>query len=48
MSEEVLKYEGSNFLRQRLVLSTLSGKSIRINKIRQYDDHPGLKGIDRY
>ena len=40
-----LTYEGCNFYRQRLVLSTLSGKSVRIKNIRSFDDDPGLKGI---
>ena len=30
----VLEYEGSNFLRARLVLATLSGRPIRIRQIR--------------
>ena len=40
-----LTYEGCNFYRQRLVLSTLSGKSVRIKNIRSFDDDPGLKGM---
>ena len=39
-----LLYEGCNFLRQRLVLATLSGKSVKIKNIRALDDDPGLKG----
>ena len=31
---QFLEYEGSNYLRQRLVLATLTGRAIRINKIR--------------
>uniref|UniRef100_H2XT24 RNA 3'-terminal phosphate cyclase-like protein n=2 Tax=Ciona intestinalis TaxID=7719 RepID=H2XT24_CIOIN len=38
----VLEYEGSNFLRQRLILSTLSGKPVKIKKIRSSDENPGL------
>jgi len=38
----VLNFEGSNYLRQRLVLSTLSGRSIKIKKIRYKDESPGL------
>nr|CAB3265499.1 RNA 3'-terminal phosphate cyclase-like protein [Phallusia mammillata] len=38
----VLEYEGCNYLRQRLILSTLSGKSVRIKKIRHKDENPGL------
>lgn len=29
-----LEYEGSNYLRQRLVLATITGKSVKISKIR--------------
>ena len=39
-----LSYEGCNFLRQRLVLATLSGKSVKIKNIRAFEDDPGLKG----
>ena len=39
-----LTYQGCNFYRQRLILSTLSGKSLKIKNIRAYDDDPGLKG----
>jgi len=41
-SSRVKVYEGCNFFRQRLVLSTLSGIPIRIVKIRADDDEPGL------
>ena len=40
-----LTYEGCNFYRQRLILSTLSGKSVKIKNIRAYDDNPGLQGM---
>ena len=39
-----LRYEGCNFLRQRLVLATLSQKSIVISDIRADEEAPGLKG----
>ena len=39
-----LSFEGCNFLRQRLVLATLSGKSVKIRNIRANEDDPGLKG----
>lgn len=42
----VLIYKGSNFFRQRLVLSVLSGKSVKINEIRALDDEPGLKEFE--
>ncbi|KAF6725925.1 RNA 3'-terminal phosphate cyclase-like protein [Oryzias melastigma] len=44
MANQGLSYEGCNFLRQRLVLSTLSGKRVRIKNIRSKDDDPGLRG----
>ena len=37
-----LEYEGSNFLRLRLVLSTLSGRPVRIRNIRAKSTMPGL------
>eukprot|EP00057_Strongylocentrotus_purpuratus_P034962 XP_797204.2 PREDICTED: RNA 3'-terminal phosphate cyclase-like protein [Strongylocentrotus purpuratus] len=42
----ILKYEGCNFFRQRMVLATLSGKAICISKIRHKDDDPGLKDFE--
>ncbi|XP_077982043.1 RNA 3'-terminal phosphate cyclase-like protein, partial [Glandiceps talaboti] len=45
-STNVLTYEGCNFFRQRLVLATLSGKSVKIKKIRQKDDDPGLREFE--
>lgn len=39
-----LTYEGCNFFRQRLVLATLSGKSVKLKNIRAIEDDPGLKG----
>ncbi|XP_065904805.1 RNA 3'-terminal phosphate cyclase-like protein isoform X2 [Dysidea avara] len=38
----MLTFEGCNFFRQRLVLSTLSGKAIKIIHIRDKDEQPGL------
>ncbi|XP_033636575.1 RNA 3'-terminal phosphate cyclase-like protein [Asterias rubens] len=46
MAASTLKYEGCNFFRQRLVLATLSGKSVRITKIRAKDDDPGLRDFE--
>lgn len=40
----LLRYEGCNFLRQRLVLATLSNRSIEILKIREDEEEPGLRG----
>lgn len=42
----LLKFHGSNFFKQRLILSTLSGKPIQIVDIRKDDDEPGLKGYE--
>ena len=41
-------YEGCNYLRQRLVLATLSSRPVKITKIRADSDEPGLKGKDLY
>ncbi|THU88406.1 18S rRNA biogenesis protein [Dendrothele bispora CBS 962.96] len=38
----VIHYSGHQYLRSRLVLSILSGKSLRIEKIRSDDKNPGL------
>ena len=40
----ILQFEGCNFLRQRLVLATLSGRPVRIRHIRKDSSEPGLKG----
>ena len=45
-TKNVLVYEGCNFFRQRLILATLSGKSVKIKKIRDKEDDPGIKGYD--
>ncbi|RLU22671.1 hypothetical protein DMN91_004949 [Ooceraea biroi] len=39
----VLTYEGSNYFRYRLILSTLSGKPVKIIDIRTKDNDPGLR-----
>jgi len=44
IKNKILTYEGSNYLRYRLLLSTLSGRPVRITDIRTKDDDPGLKG----
>ncbi len=44
MASYGLAYDGCNFFRQRLVLSTLSGKRVKIKNIRSRDDDPGLRG----
>jgi RNA 3'-terminal phosphate cyclase len=42
----MLRYKGSQHLRQRLVCSTLSGKAIRIDDIRLHDESPGLRDFE--
>ncbi|KAJ6638461.1 putative RNA 3'-terminal phosphate cyclase-like protein [Pseudolycoriella hygida] len=46
IENNLLTYRGSNFLKQRLVLSTLSGKAVRITDIRSSDTDPGLRGYE--
>jgi len=43
MKNKFQEYKGSNFLRQRLVLATITGKSVRISNIRTRDDDPGIQ-----
>lgn len=43
----LLVYRGSNFLKQRLILATLSGKSVKIINIRSGDiDGPGTREFE--
>ena len=42
--QNTLTYEGCNFFRQRLILATLSGKAVKIKKIRYKDNDPGVRG----
>ena len=37
-----VKMNGSNYLRQRIILATLSGKSLKITKIRESESNPGV------
>ncbi|XP_032394935.1 RNA 3'-terminal phosphate cyclase-like protein [Etheostoma spectabile] len=46
MASHGLAYDGCNFFRQRLVLSTLSGKRVKIKNIRSKDDNPGLRDFE--
>lgn len=39
-----IEYKGCNYLKQRLLLSTLSGKSVKITDIRANKDDPGVRG----
>lgn len=41
----IVHFSGHQHLRSRLVLSILSGKHIRIDKIRSEDKNPGLRGL---
>ncbi|KAI8437143.1 hypothetical protein MSG28_010492 [Choristoneura fumiferana] len=43
VQNDALVYKGSNFLRQRLLLSTLSGRSVKIEEIRSTHNDPGLR-----
>lgn len=42
----VLKFRGSSHFRQRIALSTLSGKPIRIDDIRHREEAPGLRDYE--
>ena len=46
-AEKPITFEGSNYFRQRLVLATLSSRSVRIVNIRRNEEEPGLKGIKK-
>ncbi|KAM6986158.1 RNA 3'-terminal phosphate cyclase-like protein [Aplochiton taeniatus] len=46
MASQGLIYDGCNFFRQRLVLSTLSGKRVKIKNIRSKDETPGLRDFE--
>jgi hypothetical protein len=43
---KILKYEGCNFFRQRLVLATLSSRPVQISEIRSDADEPGLREFE--
>ncbi|CAH1254611.1 RCL1 [Branchiostoma lanceolatum] len=45
-NSHVLTYEGCNFLRQRLVLATLSNRPVKIKKIRSKDANPGVQDFE--
>jgi hypothetical protein len=45
MTAPTLNYSGHLHFRHRLVLSVLSGKAIKIDKIRPGDKNPGLRGM---
>ena len=41
----LLRFSGHNHFRHRLILSIISGKPVRIDKIRPEDKNPGLRGM---
>ena len=43
-NSSVLAYEGCTNFRIRIVLATLSGKMVKIKKIRAGNDDPGVDG----
>jgi RNA 3'-terminal phosphate cyclase-like protein len=43
-TSSLIKFSGHQHFRHRLVLSILSRKSVRIEKIRSEDKNPGLRG----
>ncbi|KAH7889427.1 18S rRNA biogenesis protein, partial [Phlebopus sp. FC_14] len=45
-SGSTVSYSGHQYLRQRLVLSILSGKAVRVDKIRSEDKNPGLRDYE--
>jgi RNA 3'-terminal phosphate cyclase-like protein len=47
-NRRILDFEGSNFLRMRLVLATLSGKPIRVKNIRSKATSPGNNKISMH
>ncbi|KXN92238.1 putative RNA 3'-terminal phosphate cyclase-like protein [Leucoagaricus sp. SymC.cos] len=46
MSSSLLSFSGHQYLRQRLVLSVLSGKHVKIDRIRPEDKNPGLRDYE--
>lgn len=41
---DLLSFEGCNFFRQRVILSVLSGKPVKIGEIRSKEQQTGLRG----
>lgn len=41
-----MEYEGCNFFRQRVILATVSGKTLKIRNIRSKEEHPGMKEFE--
>ena len=44
--EKFKEFNGCNFLRQRLILSILTSRPVKISKIRYKDDDPGLRDFE--
>lgn len=42
----VLRFEGCQNLRQRLILATLCGRAVRIDNIRSRSENPGLRDFE--
>lgn len=42
----LVHFSGHQYLRHRLILSILSGRPVRIDKIRSDDKNPGLKDFE--
>lgn len=45
-ASSMLRFRGCEELRQRIALSCLSGKPIRVDDIRSDDEAPGLRGFE--
>ncbi|KAF5389806.1 hypothetical protein D9757_003724 [Collybiopsis confluens] len=46
MGGPIIQYSGHHYFRHRLVLSILSGKPVKIDKIRTEDKNPGLRDFE--
>lgn len=46
VKSNILIFEGCNYLKNRLILSTLSGKSVKIEDIRSQHDDPGIRDFE--
>lgn len=44
----LIKFSGHQHFRSRLALSILSGKPVKIEKIRPEDKNPGLRGASAF
>lgn len=46
-AKQVLKYDGCNFFRQRIILSLLSGRSVKFRQLRLTHQSPGITTYER-